>query len=495
VPDSSAERPANADVIAGVAAGVLLAGVIGLHVVEPRLGVTWSYAHLGRDGWRVALAIVAAVALPVLGARVWRTPILDAPFAPKLGVRMIAAGGAFVVAMAAIGAAAPAPASNYDSVAMLEALAGLREPPPRWMLGSEILELLVRPFRGLDAFAFKRSVAGIDSALAAVGLLGLACVAREIARTRGEAAVVALLAASAFGTLQIAVGYIDIYPLALGIIGAYLAFAAFELRRGSGLYACAALAATAPFVYIGLTWMVPSLLVVGFFAGRRDGGARRVALGAVVAVAAAGLATVPRYGLPFQWLAFLDELNATIAAHLGLQPTSSLLPLDYLLSWRRVEEVIHSMLLVDPVGWVLLATCGAAVLVRWLPRATPNAHADRSCDPLAVFLLSVALPGVVYGIAMDPIYGAYLDWDLWAVGAPPVSLLAAWSLVAWGRRRRAWMGTIAGLALACALTHALARLHALPLEAERHLRETPHHYLREAASAAPRPTGSQPAGR
>ena len=65
----SSEKP-------GLAAGalaVLLLAVVGLHVFEPELSITWSYAHLGRDVWRVVVALALTVALPVLMGGAWRS--------------------------------------------------------------------------------------------------------------------------------------------------------------------------------------------------------------------------------------------------------------------------------------------------------------------------------------------------------------------------------------------------------------------------------------
>ena len=133
--------------------------------------------------------------------------------------------------------------------------------------------------------------------------------------------------------------------------------------------------------------------------------------------------------------------------------------------------------MVDAAGWCVLVALGPVVAREGLRRGT---------DPLLLFLLAIAIPYVAYAWVMDPLYGAYLDWDLWAPGTPVVSLLAGWCFLQWARSRKRYAGALLGLVLACATTHALARLHATTIDRARHLLESPEHVSASQRGAARR---------
>src|SRR5207244_3116464 len=90
---------------------------------------------------------------------------------------------------------------------------------------------------------------------------------------------------------------------------------------------------------------------------RRDGRSRIAAVGAA-ALAAAGAATLPYYGRPLAWWAFLDDLQRSNVTELGLSPTSILLPPRYLVGATHAQELLHTAMLLDPVGWLLLLIAG-----------------------------------------------------------------------------------------------------------------------------------------
>src|SRR5207244_4492767 len=108
------------------------------------------------------------------------------------------------------------------------------------------------------------------------------------------------------------------------------------------------------------------------------------------------------------------------------------------------------------------------------PRAAPALHrGDRAhrpgparrpaaARPRAPALLALLVaPWLAYVVAMDPLFGAFADWDLFSYGAAATSLLGAYAFVAWGRAAPRAFGWLLGLALAAASVHLLARWNAL----------------------------------
>ena len=442
---------------AALVVAAALAAEVALHLLEPRLAITWSYAHLGRRAtlWWLAAALI--VLLPPAGAWAWRQPTATRP----LGAVTWRTGlGALVLAAAilALGLAAPAPPVSIDPWFLVKSVAEGTGENGRWYLllwTYERVFALVRP--ALHAAAFVRAASGLA---ASVALPALAAVARRLGRTRGEAVALTLLAWTAFGTAQLVPGYLDIYPLALALTALYLATAlgtlAGDVHPGWPL----TIAFVAPFFYIGLVLLLPSTAVIVLAGARGPQGRARLALGLGIALAAAGVATLPGFGRPFVWGAFVARARADSGWQYGLSPTSSLLPLGYVASGPHAREVLHTLLLVDGVGIVLLTGFGA-----WLPWR----------EPAATLLALLVGPWLAYLVTMDPLFGAFADWDLFSYGAAATSLLGGWAFVSWGREHPRAFGWLLGLALAAAGVHLLARWNALDVDLPRHLLESPYH--------------------
>jgi len=434
-----------------------LAGELALHFLEPRLALTWSYAHLGRRAALPWLGIALVLALPAAGRCAWRQPGVERPLG-AVSWRSTLGGCALAGAVLALGRACPAPLVSIDPWFLVKSVAEGTGENGRWYLllwSYERLGAAVRPW--LDAPQVIRTVSGLAASVALVALAGAA---RRLGRTRGEAGTITLLAWSAFGTAQLVPGYLDVYPFALAVTALYLCTAlgalAGDVHPGWPL----ALAFVAPFFYIGLVLLLPSTAVIALSAARRPEARAPLALGLLAAVAAAGAATLPGFGAPFAWRAFVARAHADSGWQFGLSPTSSLLPLGYLLSGAHAREVVHTLLLVDGVGVLLLVVCGA-----WLPRR----------DPAAALLALLVAPWLAYVVAMDPLFGALADWDLFSYGAAATSLLGAYAFVAWGRAEPRAFGWLLGLALAAAGIHLLARWNALDVDLPRHLLESPYH--------------------
>src|SRR5213592_444235 len=434
-----------------------LAAELALHFLEPRLAITWSHAHLGRRGVLPWIGAALVLVLPAASAWAWRRPGARRPLG-ALSWRAAAAAVALGAAVLALGRLRPAPLISIDPWFLVKSVAEGTGENGRWYLllwSYQHLGAAVQPW--LDAPHLIRTVSGLAASGALVALAGAA---RRLGRTRGEAGAIALVAWTAFGTAQLVPGYLDVYPFALAVTALYLCTAlgalAGDVHPGWPL----ALAFVAPFFYIGLVLLLPSTVVIALSAGRRAEGRAPLALGLLAAVAAAGAATLPGFGAPFAWCAFVARAHADSGWQLGLSPTSSLLPLGYLLSGAHAREVVRTLLLVDGVGVLLLVVRGA-----WLPRR----------DPAAALLALLVAPWLAYVVAMDPLFGAFADWDLFSYGAAATSLLGAYAFVAWGRAAPRAFGWLLGLALAAASVHLLARWNALDVDLPRHLLESPYH--------------------
>src|SRR6266581_3780219 len=94
-------------------------------------------------------------------------------------------------------------------------------------------------------------------------------------------------------------------------------------------------------------------------------------------------------------LVALAGAHADSGYQLGFSPTSSLLPLAHMLSGAHAREVVHTLLLVDGVGVVLLVVCGGWLVLH-----------PRTWSPQAALLALVVLPYLAYVVAMDPLFGA-----------------------------------------------------------------------------------------
>ena len=478
----------------GAAAGALvlvgLAAYLMLHFAAPQSALTWSYAHLDRAPWRVACAALGVLMLPPLVAVLWRLPPGRRALSNRLSRQTIALAAVALAAWVAIGGALPAPASNFDALVMVRAMEGERD-VARWTNTQWLFRHLValaRPY--LDA----RSVLVLlDSLAAGLGLLGIAAAVRELVTTRAEAIALFALVATSFGVLQIAVGYVDIYPVALFFTGMWLALALRTIRRGLHPVFPAMLLGAAPFFYIGLVLLWPSALAIAWAEVRRADAAShrraraRLGVAAAGAIGTAALSTLPAYGRIAAWRDFLADASRDSAANAGLQLGTNLLPLDVLFSAQHALEVLHGLLLVDALGPLFLLGPGL-----WVCARTPLRD-WRRWDPRALLLCLLVAPSLLYSTVMDPVYGPYADWDLWSFGAGLSALLGGWAFIVWGRAHARVFPLLLGLALAASTTHLLARLHAIPFERDQHMRESPVHLLPEAdrAEAARRNAGAR----
>ena len=438
-----------------------LAAELALHFLEPRLAITWSHAHLGRRGVLPWIGAALVLVLPAASAWVWRRPGARRPLG-ALSWRAAAAAAALGAAVLALGRLRPAPLISIDPWFLVKSVAEGTGENGRWYLllwSYQHLGAAVQPW--LDAPHLIRTVSGLAASVALVALAGAA---RRLGRTRGEAGAIALVAWTAFGVAQLVPGYLDVYPFALAVTALYLWTAlgvlAGDVHPGWPLV----IAFLAPFFYIGLVLLVPSTVVIALAAARRPAGGARLALGLLAAVAAAGAATLPGFGAPFAWAAFVARAHADSGYQLGFSPTSSLLPLRYMLSGAHAREVVHTLLLVDGVGVVLLVVCGGWLVLH-----------PRTWSPPAALLALVVLPYLAYVVAMDPLFGALADWDLFSYGAAATSLLGAYAFVVWGREHERAFAWLLGLAIASAGVHLLARWNALDVDLPRHLLESPYH--------------------
>lgn len=452
----------------GTAVSVALAGgalaLAWLHFAEPELRHTWSFAHLGRHPALPWVGAACLVVLPALGHVVWRLPALRRPPARVGLAGAVAALVVLWAVVAVLGLRFPAPVICIDAVYFVKEIREGTSANHRWLLTLWAYGKLFAPVSGwVAATTFVRVLNALATAAALLAMVGCA---RLLARERREALAIALLACSAFGTLQLAFGYIDVYPVAQA---AFALFAWTALRfvegRGAALWPLA-IAAVAPLWYVGLVLLAPAALVVAWLAASRPGGVRNLVPAAVAALVLLALGTLPLAGLPLDLLGFVRGVARDSHGALGLSPSSSLLPWSYMLSGEHVVELLHGLLLTDPVGVLLLVTSLPAVLFHGVARAE---------RVRLVLLLALVAPALAYAFAMDPLFGPYADWDLFSYGAVATGLAGAYAFVLWARGRRAPAGALLGLLLAVAAVHALARLDALDEGFERHMREAPYH--------------------
>jgi hypothetical protein len=441
-----------------------LGAYIALHIVEPKLALTWSYAHLHRRPALPWIAGALVVLTPPAALLAWRHPAGARPLRAMSRMQVL---GWFVAGLAVVGVIGfsyPTPVVSIDPVYLLQSVDKASFDNARWLLTlfayAGLSRLLHPPLNAAQI------VRGVNAVMETVALVALAGAARRLSATRREAVAITLLAWTTFGVLQLAMGYIDIYPVVLGVTALFLwsGLAAIQGRIHPAWPI--AVAALGPFWYIGLVLIGPATLVIAFETVRRPGGVRRLVVAAAAAVVVAGLATVPTYGRPFAWRAFHEAAAAASGWELGLSPTSSLLPPSFMFSVLHAEELLHTMILVDGVGVLLIVVAGGWCLAGpW----------RRTWDPAAAFLAAVVGPCLVFAFVMDPLWGAYADWDLFCYGAAATSLLGGYAFVVWGRRCPALFPALCGLALAANGVHLLARLNALRVDVQAHMRESPYH--------------------
>ena len=442
--------------------GTGLALYLALHFVEPRLAITWSYAHLGRRAALPWIGAALVVLLPPLAAAAWRRPGAARPV-PALRWPWVALAWLVLgVAFASIGVLAPEHSVSVDPLQLVLDVRDHRDGNGRWVLLLFVLDHLWHVGRTWcpNLNVFLRIANGFIGAGAIVALGGCA---RHLGRTRGETLAIALLAWTALGTLQVSVGYLEVYPTALLATAIFL-WTGLRATEGTLHPAWAALAgALAPFCYVATVQLLPALLVVALVELRRPRGLRRLALAAALGIVAAGAATIPAFGYPFAFVPLAARISEFSARGSGLSPNSSLLPLGYVLSAYHARELVHTFLLIDGVGVLLVLVTGTWAL------------AARALDAKAAFLALSLVGFVPYVLAFDPVWGAYGDWDLFSYLAAPISLLGAYALIIWGRSCPRPFALLLGVALAANGVHLLARLNAVAFDLARHQAETPDH--------------------
>ncbi|HWP65492.1 MAG TPA: hypothetical protein VNO26_06240 [Candidatus Limnocylindria bacterium] len=442
------------------AAGAIGLGCLALvllHLLEPAGSATWAYAHLDRHPALPWLAAASVVVLPAAAAWAWQRPWIQAPVG-RFGVaRAAAVVGAATVAVAGVGAAWPVTPICIDSWYFATAVGDGVSGNPRWYLtlwSFSELSQLARPL--VTPLAFVRLMNGVVSAWA---LAALAAAARTLGRTRGEAIAIAALCWTAFGVLQLAFGYVDVYPTALCLLAVYLWLGSGVLVGNRHPVWATVVAAIAPFFYVGLVLLAPSCLVLLWVSGRRRGW-RVVAEAGGAALLAAGAATVPGYGMPFAWAALARDLAPALQPGAPVDGRGALLPQSEIVSARHWIGLLHLLLLTDAVGVLLLLACGGAA-VRRLPSAE------------SLWLAALLVPSLAYLATMDALFGLYADWDLFSYLAAITALAGAYAFVVWARAAPRIAGPLLGLALAAATVHLMARLNGLDIDFHRHLAETP----------------------
>ena len=445
--------------------GLLTLGLtvhLGLHFFEPKLALTWSYAHLSRHPALPWIGAALVLLLPIVSVWAWRRPAAARAPRPLTWRIVVAIGLPLAAVLIVAGLLWPNPPISVDPLALVldvkdRSIGSGRRLLLVWLLWN--LWALIGPLWG-SLTAFLRSM---DALLTTGALLALVACAHRLGRTRGEVAAIALLAWTAFGTFQLGIGYLEVYPAELA---ATALFVWLGLRSVDGDIHPAwpvVVAALAPFWYVTLILLAPALAVIAWLELRRPGGFGRLALSAVLAIAAAGLATVPGIGRPFAWSTLVARVAEQSAYQSGYSSTSSLLPLDYILSWVHARELVHILLLVDGVGVLLVLVAGAWLLAR------------RRVDARALFLAVVIASHLPYLVAFDGVFGAFCDWDLFSYLAVPTSLLGGYAFVQWGREAPKPFAALLGLALAANGVHLLARLNALHIELPQHRLESPYH--------------------
>lgn len=428
-----------------------LLALLGLHLVEPDLPLSWGFAGLRAAWGSVVPALAAACVVLAATALLWRVPAAARPIARARPTTLLLAGLVVWLVLSLLGLRWPAPDVCPDALFLPNQLRTGGSGNPRWLLAVPLLQLLYGPVRGLlDPDVFLRLVNALFST---VSLLLTVAVALRLARSRREAAAIVLLAWTGLGSLQIAIGYVDIYPLVQVLVALYL-WTALRYLDGDGSVAWPlVVAALGPCFYIGLVLLAPSAIVLLWLAWQR----RQVAgvlLAAGTALLLAGLATVPAFGSPFAFAAWLDRLS-NVSLH-GMNPHGQTLPLDYMLSLRHAGEVLSMLVLLDGTALVLLAALPLRADVGRL---------------LCLLLLS----GLAFVVAMDPLWGPFSDWDLYSYLTLPLSVAAGLAFVGWSRAHPRYAGLVLGLALATSTVHLFARLNTLHLEYARHLADSPYH--------------------
>lgn len=428
-----------------------LLALLALHVGEPDLPLSWGFAGLRAVWGSVVPGLVAFGVVLAAVVFAWRSPVASRPV-PRMRPAAIVAGtlGVWLV-LALAGLRWPAPDVCPDAMFLPHQLRTGGAGNVRWLLSVPLLQLLYAPFHGhVDADLVLRVVNALFSTLSM--LLTLA-IAMRLGRSVREVAAVVLLVWTGLGSLQLALGYVDIYPLVQLFVALYL-WTALRYLDGDGRVVWPLLVAVAgPCFYIGLILLAPSVLVLLAVAvQRRD--LAPVALAACASLLIVGLATVPTFGAPFALQAWLERLSDV--GLYGLNPGRQTLPLAHMLSLRHAGEVMSTLILLDGTALVLLA----ALPVR---------------SRAGAFLCLLLASGLAFVVAMDPLWGPYSDWDLFSYLTLPLGVAAGLAFVTWSRSAPRLAGLVLGLALATSTVHLFARLNALHVDFARHVADSPFH--------------------
>jgi hypothetical protein len=466
---------------ATIVALVLVLGALALvwlHWAEPALATTWSFAHLGRRRMLRWLAVLAVLVLPLAGHALWRSPAMARALrAPSWRSALIAIGGVWLV-LAIVGLAFPAPVICIDAVYFVKEIRDGTAGNHRWFLALRSYGWIYHALGGaLDGKLFVRVLNASMTAIACGAVVGSA---RLLARDRREALTIAVLVLTAFGNLQLALGYIDVYPIPQAATALFVWTALRALRGDGSVFWPLAIAAIGPLVYVGLLLLSPAALVLSIAIALEAGGIRRLARAAPGVIVLLGVGTLPLHGRPWDLIAFVQGVARDAQPQLGLSSSGSLLPLDYAFGVKHLSEFLHGLVLTDPVGVLLLITVLPVVLL-----SLRDAPTWRDL----LLLGALAGPVLVYAFLMDPLFGPYADWDLFSYGALATSLLGAYALILLARDRGAWPGAVVGLLVAVAVVHALARLNALGVDFARHMQEEPFHVAVPATPSDVKPPG------
>ena len=313
-------------------------------------------------------------------------------------------------------------------------------------------------------------------AYAAMGLAAL-----RLSPWRFDRVVIVALAFLAFGNVQLGLWYKDVYPVLQFFMAAFL-WTSLRAVDGDGSPAWPlSLAAIGPFFHPGLILLLPPAGLLAVDGLLRPPTRRGTIIGAAIAILCAGLATLPGWGFPFAFGAWLDMLAATSLHREGLSSESSLLPFDYLVGVRHLRSLWNGFVLLDGPGILSCLVAGPVLLLHRLGPAW---------DVRPWILGLLAGGSLAYSAVMDPLYGPYLDWDLFSFTTVATSLFGAYAFVVVGRESTQLKSVAAALLIGVSALHLGARLNKTQLEKERLMEQSPIH----AVMHAPREPGKPPPG-
>ena len=376
-----------------------LLALLALHVAEPDLPLSWGFAGLRAVWGTVVPGLVAFVVVLAAVALAWRSPIASRPV-PRVRPAAVVAGALVVwLVLALAGLRWPAPDVCPDAMFLPHQLRTGGAGNVRWLLSVPLLQLLYAPFHGhVDADLVLRVVNAMFSTLSM--LLTLA-VAMRLGRSVREVAAVVLLVWTGLGSLQLALGYVDIYPLVQLLVALYVWSALRYLDGDGGIVWPLLVAVAGPCFYIGLILLAPSVLVLLAVAVQRRDSRRSRSPRARPAHRRARDGA----GLSVHRSRCRPGSSVSPTSDYGLNPGRQTLPLAYMLSLRHAGEVLSTLLLLDGTALVLLPPSRCArepvsfCACCW-PRGSPSwSRWTRS-------------------------WGPYSDWDLFSYLTLPLGVAA-----------------------------------------------------------------------